>query len=67
MAMFNSYFLITYVATSMYHVKRGEAPPYYIKITAFWVCGHLLAKYNSAIQGKRQVQFSKTLVSTAKL
>lgn len=65
--MFNSYFLITYVATSMYYIKSGEAPLYYIKITAFWVREHLLAKYNAAIQGKRQVQFSKTMVSIAKL
>jgi hypothetical protein len=51
----------------MYYIKSGEAPLYYIKITAFWVREHLLAKYNAAIQGKRQVQFSKTMVSIAKL
>jgi hypothetical protein len=62
MPMFNSYFLITYVATSTYYAECGEAPPYYIRITAFWVHGHLLVKYNAAILGKRQVHSSKTLV-----
>jgi len=51
----------------MYYAECGEAPPYYIKITAFWVRGHLLVKYNAAIEGKRQVHSSKTLVSTTKL
>ena len=51
----------------MYYAECVEAPPYYIKITAFWVCGHLSAKYNAAIQDKRQVHSSKTLVSNTKL